>query len=796
MPSMNVPGTCGRNVPGHRPALRAYGRAATTAGLLLLCLSTVGLSQDAYDPEYLGDLGPQGPAQNREVYGYGTSDTEAPIRVGDVGTWRFSYHVGAVGVDDGGRIWLQTNIVSDWHLQTDQPSAPNYVTAETDGKVRLSLRTDRRHAGPRPYWGGVEITVRDGSLAPGDIVTVTIGDRSAGSIGAHAPSIAPSSVAEMRFAVDPLNSNNPVRVAGSPLAPVEPGPATRIEAVWPSEARAGEPTWLLVKAKDRGGNAAQSYRGRVRINVDARLDGLPREYRFTAEDEGFHRFEIRHRAQAGTFRVDVADVDNAALATSSNLQTITAADGLGLYCGDLHGQHNRGSATAEQYAMYARNFGGADFMSWAVNDFHLTQANWKNINRVSAKLDEPGRFVVFPGYEWSATTSRGGDHNVIYIEEGMPLYRSGYVEHDLRGYDPATDRYTVPSLLASLDREKTIVIPHIGGRRADLDAFDPDFMYFIEMYSSHGQFEWFLEEAIQRELPVGFMASSDDAFGKLGDSPPGASGLFAVHGGLTCTFAERLDRPSLWKAFRQHRVYGTTGERIQLRFRAGSHWLGEDVKSPEPVTFSVESSGAAPIERIEIFRNLEAVHVVDGAAESRNDRLRVVWRGAASRERARQSLWSGELSVSRGNILSITPYRLDQASETAVQTDRRTIDLETVTSGDADGVVLELDEEAVRGAIRLQARLRSRNQFGSLGDDGRVIDIELPIADLPASGFVRELGGLDQAIEISPLGSGYPDSISFEWRESARPAGRSAYWVRVTQTDGATAWSSPIYVLR
>lgn len=721
---------------------------------------------------------------------------DEPIRVGDVGTWRFSYHVGALGVDDGGRIWLLTNIVSDWHLQTAEPSAPNYVTAETNGNARLLLRTDRRHAGPRPYWGGIEITVRDGSLAPGDVVTVTIGDRSGGSPGAHAPSIAPSSVAEMRFAVDPLNSNNPVRVAASPPAPVEAGPATRVEAAWPSEVRAGEETWLLVKAKDRGGNAAKGYRGRVRLDVDARIEGLPREYRFTAEDEGYRRFEIRHEARSGAFRVDVSDVDDAGLAGSSNLQTITPADGYGLYCGDLHGQHNRGSATAEQYALYARNFGGAEFMSWAVNDFHLTEANWQNINRVSAKLNEPGRFVVFPGYEWSATTSRGGDHNVIYLEEGMPLYRSGYVEHDLRGYDPATDRYNVPSLLASLDPEKTIVMPHIGGRRADLDSFDPEFMYFVEMYSSHGQFEWFLEEAIRRGLPVGFVASSDDAFGKLGDSPPGASGLFAVHGGLTCTFAEQLDRQSLWESFRQRRVYGTTGERIRLRFRAGEHWMGDDIETGGPVTFSVEASGTAPIERVEIFRNLQAVHVADGAAERRSDRLRVVWRGAASRERARQSLWSGSLVLSQGRFRSAERYRLDQPAERAVMTGPRTVELDTVTSGDADGVVLALDEQAVQGSIRLTARLRSRNQFGSLGESGHVIDIELPVRELLADGFLRELGGLDQAIEITPLGSGYPERMAFEWQEAETPAGRSAYWVRVTQTDGATAWSSPIYLHR
>lgn len=753
-------------------------------------------SEQEHDPEYLGDLGPQGPEKNAHVYGYGSADIDAPIRVGDTGTWTFTYHVGAIGIDDGGRIWLLPNIVSDWRLQTSAPAEPNYVTATTNGQARLVLRTDRRHAGTRPYWGGIEITVRDGSLGPGDVVAITIGDRSGGSVGAHAPAIAPSSIAEMRFAVDPLNSNNAVRVAKSPLAPIAPGPAVKLEAVWPSEVRAGSDTWLLIKVKDQGGNAAKGYRGTVRLEVDAKIDGLPDTYQFTAEDEGFHRFRLWHTAETGSHKVHITDEQNDSLAAHSNLQTVMPVDELQLFCGDLHGQHNRGSATAEQYARFARDFGGADFMSWAVNDFHLTEANWQNINRVSAMLNEPGRFIVFPGYEWSATTSRGGDHNVIFKTEGMPLLRSGYAEHDLRGYDPATDRYTVPELLGSLDPDVTIVMPHIGGRRADLSYYDPEFMYFVEMYSSHGQFEWFLEEALERKLFSGFVASSDDAWGKLGDSPAGASGLFAVHGGITCVYADALTRDSLWKAFKQKRVYGTTGERIQLRFRAGRHWSGETISSDGPVTFSVETSGTRPIEKIEIHRNVDLVHAFDVAGRRSGKKLKIVWRGASSRERARQSLWAGSVSLSRGGIVSVEPFRIDQPNERTQLTGSQRIEFETVTSGDEDGVVIEIDDAATRGMLTIDASVRSRNQFGSIGSGEVAIQRQVAISELLEKGREWQLEGLDRGIEIRPVGSDHPDQVSVEWSESATLPGTTAYWVKVTQVDGATAWSSPIYVKR
>ena len=62
-----------------------------------------------------------------------------------------------------------------------------------------------------------------------------------------------------------------------------------------------------------------------------------------------------------------------------------------------------------------------------------------------------------------------------------------------------------------------------------------------------------------------FTASSDDAYGKLVDSIPGDR-LFAVHGGITCVYANELTRHSVWSAVKKRRVYGTTGERIQPPF--------------------------------------------------------------------------------------------------------------------------------------------------------------------------------------------------------------------------------------
>lgn len=743
--------------------------------------------------EFELDLGPQGREMNRELYGYATLGSDKYIGAGEWGTWELTYHVGKMGIDDGGRIFLLTHITADWGLfQTNDPQGANYVSARTTGRAKtLVIDVNRRHAGPRPYWTGLEITVREGDLKVGDQVIVTLGDRSGGGPGARAPTITSHLDQEFRFMVDPMNAVNAVRVLDSPRVRTTAGMAEQIELLWPSEAVAGEATWLLVKAKDKWGNPAETYSGEIKFD-GAALEGLPRSYRFSEDDRGYHRFDGIKVPAAGEFIMRVVDSDNESLEAGSNVMVVKENPDLNLYCGDLHGQHLRDSANVEQYAGYARGFGGADFMSWAKNDFHVSKKDWDDIQRASKAFDERGRFVVFPGYEWSGTTGRGGDHNVIYLDQDKELYRSGYVEEDLRGYDPATDRYSIESLVSSLDPEEVFLIPHIGGRRANLDFFDDDFMPFIEIYSAHGQFEWFLKDALKRGLKAGFIASSDDAYGKLGDSIPGDR-LFAVHGGITCVYAKNLSRRSLWRAFKSRRVYGTTGERIQLRFKSAEHWMGEEISSPDPVTFSVEASGTAGIDRIDLFRGSEKVHSFYGQPEGEPHRIKLVWRGAASRERARQTIWQGEIGLSDGKFTEVLRYRLDYPLEELSQESANRIVFNTITAGDEDGVVMAVD--APKGAkLTLDGSIRARNQFGEDAGNFRPLSFSIPLDEITDMETIFPAGGVDREVAVRKVGSAYPRRVQFKWTENDADHRPAIYWVRVLQEDGAIAWSSPIFV--
>ena len=66
------------------------------------------------------------------------------------------------------------------------------------------------------------IDVYDGTLAPGDIVTIVLGDRSGGSPGIRAQTFVESRH-ELRVLVDPTNACVVERVPSSPVFPVMAG---------------------------------------------------------------------------------------------------------------------------------------------------------------------------------------------------------------------------------------------------------------------------------------------------------------------------------------------------------------------------------------------------------------------------------------------------------------------------------------------------------------------------------------------------------------------------------------------
>lgn len=717
-------------------------------------------------------------SEARRTYGWAHVEPSEPVVAGSIDTWRLTYHVGEYGIDDGGHILIANRFASDMGKpQTEEPDGLNYVTAETTGKAKIRLSYNPKGY-IRPWWKTVVVDVYEGYLEAGDTITVTYGDRSKGSPGIQMQTFCEDSY-EFKVLVDPFGTGQSTEIASSPTLRIVSGEPAKIVALVPTIVAAGEPFPLVVRVENLWGNPCHFYRGRVEVRGSKDLNGCVAEYRFRERDRGVHRFEEIRVEQPGPRVIGVRDLEIGLSTESNSILVLEKAPEYRAYWGDLHGQSEEtiGTNTVDDYFRFARESAALDFCSHQGNDFQITRRVWANIRRAVRKYHAPGRFITFLGYEWSANTPAGGDRNIYCLEDDERIHRSSHAQITDKS-DLDSDRHPLTRLYDELRDKKVMVVPHVGGRYADLRYHDPDLEPLIEVYSEWGEFPWFLNEAMERGYKVGFIAGSDDHKGRPGAANPGRS-TFGVYGGLTCVYAEELTREALWEAFFSRRCYGTTGQRILLRFFVDGHWMGEEFKADGAPKIDVEVLGTSPLERIDILRGRTTIFQFPTQVRRMSDVIRVAWGGARVRGRERIATWDGWLSLDKGRILEAKGYALDSQAECVRRENERRVSWVSSTAGDEDGVILRLD--APRDA--------------SLVFSSPQITFSVPLSEVFEAPVVRDVGGLDLRVRVErlPIGTGTRDA-RFTFFDQEIPRGLSAYYVRALQVDGAKAWSSPVYV--
>lgn len=711
----------------------------------------------------------------RAAYGWAEIDTAEPIVAGSVGTWRITYHVGRYGVDDGGVVKFAWRDVSDWAApQFENPAAPEYASVFTTGTASLRAQFEKQRY-IRPWRLCVTVDVFDDSLSEGDTITLTLGDTSGGSPGSRAQTFCKDAF-ELRVAVDWCGTWVYTEVP-SPKIPIISGPPHRLVLLGPSETTPDADAWIGVKAEDRWGNPSTGYTGTVQIDPDG-LTGLPETYHFQSTDRGVHRFEDVKARNTGIYRVQVLDSENRLAAEGNPLRCIEKPGAYQPFWGDLHGQSEEtvGTNPVSSYFRFARAAALVDFAGHQGNDFQITEAIWTEIKAQANTQYDPGRFVTFVGYEWSANTPLGGDHNVYYPGDDGPLHRSSHVLIPDKS-DIHTDCTHITELYDTLQGQDALLLPHVGGRYANLNWHNPELEPLIEVYSEWGEFEWFLREALENGYRVGFTAGSDDHKGRPGAAPPG-SGAFGVYGGLTCIYATELTREGLWEALKARRCYGTTGQRILLQVTADDKPMGAVCQATQPPKIAVNVIGTAPIERVDIFRGLEQVYTWPATTERAEDQIRIAWSGQRIRARNRLVRWDGSLEIDTGQILEVQEYAFDTPAEGVDTVTEQAVTWTSVTTGDADGIILKLDAPP-------ETNLNFKTP---------VLNRSVSLQEINDSPVVTDVGGIDMKVTFERLPLGIGREVAFTFREPALPTGCHPYWIRVLQTDGAKAWASPIYV--
>lgn len=341
------------------------------------------------------------------------------------------------------------------------------------------------------------------------------------------------------------------------------------------------------------------------------------------DDEDFTRFLAPGAdARRNAFGVPVThdsklEVNPGAFPLKQTPDMSNAFDSMNIYFGDIHThskysndciERERQEMTPRELFEYGRDVARLDFM--AVTDHHQPwdkERNKQPVEYWNASLadvkavDEPGRFLAFPGIEFRC---RRGDTAVVFND---------LIDHEVINNPEMVDIAGFWRLTRDYDY---ITIPHFhnGGQLDEnewLECPYPGVETLLEIYSCHGAYDvadslerkppqiksrrsdrdgnWFL----QRGYKYGFCCNSDGHKGKSGIS------------GLTAVYAPELTKTAIFDAIRARRVYGVTNARIRLLFTAGDQLMGSELKLAAKTTLRVAVSGEEKFKSVELIRNGE-----------------------------------------------------------------------------------------------------------------------------------------------------------------------------------------------
>ena len=443
-------------------------------------------------------------------------------------------------------------------------------------------------------------------------------------------------------------------------------------------------------------------------------------------------------------------------------------------------------------------------------------AEWAEVQAATRALNRPGEFVTFPGYEWQGDGS-SGDHNVYALSEGLPLFRVD----------------TVGELYDCLRGREALAIPHHvayrpGVRGRDWAVFDPDLSPFCEIYSIHGcseiDDEWVpmrqnphmgpssypgtWQAALDRGLRLGCIASTDN-WGEM----PGHFGQ-----GRAAVWATELTREALWKALRARRVYGVTGDRMQLDFRVNDAVMGSVIPAGGKREIRVRVVGSYALDRVELLRNgrVLATHCHQGTwdlprpGERSRFKLRVEagWGPRPGELAMPDRRWNGALTVGGGKLLGFEPcWTTPGQTQPALHGEHATFAFLTAHDRLQDrSQNANVFEFAAGPSTALRLRMNELEETGSVADfaagsrelwfrEECIRTLHERAGIEPGSPERNDLyHHVAYKVKVHPL---FPESAytaECAWEDSEPLQGETHYRVRVEQRNGQRAWSSPIWV--
>ena len=284
------------------------------------------------------------------------------------------------------------------------------------------------------------------------------------------------------------------------------------------------------------------------------------------------------------------------------------ASGEQYYWGDMHGHTNMsdGNGSVFDYFRYCRDSSQLDFAAVTDHDyltryFNLDAFEWSEVQQVARAFNQDGRFVAFPGWEWSW----GYFHVPVYcLTDTQTLHSVHNIETD-----------DVRELLGAL--KKGTYLCHMAHPYISLSQswnFENDLMRNIEITGWNGyRFEYYgnfwgppdritvpgsyVQDALKTGFRFGLMGVGD-----AHDGRPGKRGSTAI-------IADTLTRETIMQALRQRRCYATTGPRVRLSFTIDGHNMGEEINITADPILAISFTSPMPVTSLEIIKNNRVAYV-------------------------------------------------------------------------------------------------------------------------------------------------------------------------------------------
>ena len=434
--------------------------------------------------------------------------------------------------------------------------------------------------------------------------------------------------------------------------------------------------------------------------------------------------------------------------------------------------------------------------------FAKLQHFWPELLRTVNQANEPGCFVTFPSYEWHSM--QYGDHNCYSRDGVLPL---------LDAQSPAG----LAAVLSKVGCEAMVLPHHIGYARGfrglDWDSFDAARSPLVEIFSNHGSgeaddagYEYhhsmgprcgasLVREGLAAGHRFGFYASTDSH-----DSYPGHYG----HGRVG-VLADRLTRDAVWDALRNRRTIATTGARIVGEVQFGDAGIGGQTARRDAIPLYIRLEGTARFDKVELIQGdasgwvVQPLTVAPGRSAfdpgRHKVRIETGWGRGAER-----TAWEVSVDIEGGRLLGLEPcFRYsgydnreqepteqitDQSESTAGWVCRSQPNPAGMgggthfAAGGTQSVILDMEaNEDTRICVRA---------------NGRTLELSLPqlaqrSAATPIGGFGSPAVKVHRAIPAR--------EFTFTCEKHFVPAAQAwgYVYIRAVQSDGQTAWVSPMW---